>query len=173
MKFSEIHHLPPRAWISPQGKVIELTGTGTAHYELILKHPDVFWIDKAFIDQLTKFWKKNKMEFDTFYLIALAENNGWVRISPDTSQGIVSICGTRLTNMQKAVAWLVDEHGIEDNISVEKEMIVLEDNGTHGSIHAFYYLLNNKASVKKFQRLGQLPQVSQQSEVPIRLPPPQ
>jgi len=117
---------PPRIWLGPQNQIFDCDAEDQAHAAMIAANPERFGIDVALIRQLQHNWAENDEEFDFDYVIALAEEKGWLRISRDAVAG-VAVSGASLPLIHRGVKWLADNGYLGDAVDIEVERIVGTD----------------------------------------------
>lgn len=112
----------PRMWLGPNGESINLDDDWTTHYQYVLDHPEVFDVDH--------------LGGTSRQITSVAQQNGWVRISHDTSGGQgadLAISANSHKDAQRALRWLFKNRYMPSSMEVEI-------NGPSGEVRDFFAL---------------------------------
>lgn len=141
------------AWFGPNGEAINLD---ESHSLYVLHHPATFGLaDSPEVADIAKKWQETDEELNYDRLIAMAEANGWVRISHDVGTlnvgRNIALSGSNARAILRALRWLIDQrHASIEQLAVEIETLA----GTR--INHVYYDLRD-ADLERFYRRGILP----------------
>lgn len=127
----------PRMWLGPRGEEFNLDRDWISHFDFVLKNQEMMGLTDIVGENLT-----------SRGINALAEQQGWVRISADVSKRggsgtHIAISASSIRNVQKAIRWLHQNQYYPDYVEVEidsprgetVDFIVLSD---YDAIDTFY-----------------------------------
>ena len=129
-----------------------------------------FGLDQKKLISLIDWWEEVLGEFDYDYVIALAERNGWVRISHDSHIAPLVASGKDLRTVRKAVRLLIERGENVTSLSLEIEQIVTIGDSTR--IEQKFYSIDDDRQLSRFLRAPtSLPCLRAPHRVQVVLPP--
>ncbi|MGY3582268.1 hypothetical protein ACVIGB_000807 [Bradyrhizobium sp. USDA 4341] len=152
----------PRLWISPSGEALNCDELDLSHGMMVARDPERFGLAvRHFEAHLAAIDAGEDVEFDFDAAIALAQSNGWARLSLDARSGIAISAADR-KSAQRGVRVAL-QHGPEiAALDVEIASIVGD------RIVAFYYQLDFQ-QISAFVRSARLPR-GHRYELPLGAP---
>jgi hypothetical protein len=138
----------PRMWLGPEGQSINLDNPWMSHHDYVIDHSATFGLDD------TSEANGYAGDYDVNVIDALAEENGWVRISADitdvrASSGIL-ISASSIGDVRRALKWLFDHSYYPEHLEIEVEEVNM------GRVRYLEHHVLNGEEIDYFYRYGRV-----------------
>lgn len=150
-----------RIWLGPNGEIIDVCALDVSHSGCVANSPATFGLDAEAFASVDLIDEEGEFDFDT--VIALAQTNGWIRVSTDSfknKQGMLSISAGNADAVRRGIRHL---HRI--GVLIDSAEISIERFQGETIVGSFHVL--DELALKRFLRGGQLPASAYVSAIPV------
>lgn len=139
-----------RLWIGPDATITDLDLVMISHSMAVASDPRSFGLEDDMFSRHMALVDDGECDFDFERAILLAEMQGWVRTSRDTSFTPMAVSATNPSHAAKAIQCIIGKGYDISQLTLEIERI------TSGTIETNYHVLDNR-DLRMFLKYGRLP----------------